>query len=210
MTEIIRRPGVLFSLVLGPFLIMALFGVGYSGQRRPLETGIVIPPGANLPTDAATYQEYMGPAVRVVDVTTDIDRARERLYRDELDMVVVSPSDVEERFLRGEQSVIGVEYNQIDPVRDNYVRFVAHRQVQELNRAKYAGANPDGPEELAWSLVVDSMIFSAEAEVRWLDHTEQRLGRHPHRTMGLELSTETPKRGRPAKSEAGTTEAVDQ
>ncbi|MCM3695463.1 PadR family transcriptional regulator [Microbacterium oleivorans] len=81
-------------------------------------------------------------------------------------------------------------------------------QLQELNRAKYAGANPDGPEELAWSLVVDSMIFSAEAEVRWLDHTEQRLARHPHRTMGLELSTETPKRGRPAKSEAGTAEAV--
>ncbi|MEW1835484.1 PadR family transcriptional regulator [Microbacterium sp. NPDC079995] len=87
-------------------------------------------------------------------------------------------------------------------------RSASLRQLQELNRAKYAGANPDGPEELAWSLVVDSMIFSAEAEVRWLDHTEQRLARHPHRTMGLELSTETPKRGRPAKSEAGTAEAV--
>jgi len=71
-------------------------------------------------------------------------------------------------------------------------------QLQELNRAKYAGANPDGPEELAWSLVVDSMIFSAEAEVRWLDHSEQRLALHPHRAMALELSTDKPKRGRPA------------
>lgn len=87
-------------------------------------------------------------------------------------------------------------------------RSASLRQLQELNRAKYAGANPDGPEELAWSLVVDSMIFAAEAEARWLDHTEQRLARHPHRTMGLELSTETPKRGRPAKSEASNTEAV--
>ncbi|MCO7204030.1 PadR family transcriptional regulator [Microbacterium sp. CnD16-F] len=87
-------------------------------------------------------------------------------------------------------------------------RSASLRQLQELNRAKYAGANPDGPEELAWSLVVDSMIFSAEAEVRWLDHTEQRLARHPHHTMGLELSTETPKRGRPARSEAGNAEAV--
>ncbi|MDT3329886.1 MULTISPECIES: PadR family transcriptional regulator [Microbacterium] len=87
-------------------------------------------------------------------------------------------------------------------------RSASLRQLQELNRAKYAGSNPDGPEELAWSLVVDSMIFAAEAETRWLDHTEQRLARHPHRTMGLELSTETPKRGRPAKSEASDTEAV--
>ncbi|MHC2999266.1 PadR family transcriptional regulator [Microbacterium sp. HJ5] len=75
-------------------------------------------------------------------------------------------------------------------------------QLQTLNRAKYAGANPDGPEELAWSLVVDSMIFAAEAEVRWLDHTEQRLALHPEQAMALELSTERPKRGRPAKGEA--------
>jgi len=74
-------------------------------------------------------------------------------------------------------------------------------QLQELNRAKYAGANPDGAEELAWSLVVESMIFAAEAEVRWLDHTEQRLALHPDHAMALELSTEKPKRGRPAKSE---------
>ena len=72
-------------------------------------------------------------------------------------------------------------------------------QLQELNRATYAGANPDGPEELAWSLVVDSMIFAAEAEVRWLDHTEQRLAMHPQHALQLELSTERPRRGRPAK-----------
>ncbi|MCK6080021.1 PadR family transcriptional regulator [Microbacterium sp. EYE_5] len=87
-------------------------------------------------------------------------------------------------------------------------RSASLRQLQELNRAKYAGANPDGPEELAWSLVVDSMIFAAEAEARWLDHTEHRLAQHPHRTMGLELSTETPKRGRPAKAEGVDAEAV--
>lgn len=71
-------------------------------------------------------------------------------------------------------------------------------QLQSLQRTKYAGADPDGPEELAWALVVDSMIFQAEAEVRWLDHTEQRLARHPQHAMALELSTERPKRGRPA------------
>lgn len=48
-------------------------------------------------------------------------------------------------------------------------------RLQELNRAKYSGADPDGPEELAWSLIADAMIFDAEAEVRWLDHIEQRL-----------------------------------
>lgn len=83
-------------------------------------------------------------------------------------------------------------------------RSASLRQLQELNRAKYAGADPDGPEELAWSLVVDSMIFHAEAEIRWLDHTEARLAQHPRHTLALELSTERPKRGRPAKSDAAT------
>lgn len=81
-------------------------------------------------------------------------------------------------------------------------RMASLSQLQSLQRAKYAGADPEGPEELAWSLVVDSMLFAAEAEIRWLDHTEQRLSLHPHHAMGLELATERPKRGRPTKADA--------
>lgn len=78
-------------------------------------------------------------------------------------------------------------------------RTATMTQLQSLQRAKYAGGDPEGPEELAWSLVVDSMIFAAEAEARWLDHTEQRLALHPRHAMALELATERPKRGRPAQ-----------
>lgn len=73
-------------------------------------------------------------------------------------------------------------------------------QLQELQRAEYAGAHPDGAQELAWTLVNDSLIFAAEAEVRWLDHTEQRLAAHPRHALELELSTDRPKRGRPART----------
>ena len=31
--------------------------------------------------------------------------------------------------------------------------------------------------DLAWGLVLDSLVFSAEAEIRWLDHCEARLRR---------------------------------
>jgi len=31
--------------------------------------------------------------------------------------------------------------------------------------------------ELSWSLVLDSLVFAAEAEIRWLDHCEARLRR---------------------------------
>ena len=35
----------------------------------------------------------------------------------------------------------------------------------------------DDPDELPWLLVLDSLVFAAEAEVRWLDHIEARVRR---------------------------------
>lgn len=57
-------------------------------------------------------------------------------------------------------------------------RTATVRYLQELTRLK-AGA---GEEDMAWLLVLDSMIFRSEAEVRWLDHSETRLARMPRRT----------------------------
>lgn len=48
--------------------------------------------------------------------------------------------------------------------------------LQDYTRAKRASETRD-PAGLAWSLVVDSLVFAAEAEVRWLDHCEARLRR---------------------------------
>jgi DNA-binding PadR family transcriptional regulator len=51
--------------------------------------------------------------------------------------------------------------------------------LQDYTRLKRSGraASPEAPEDLAWSLVLDSLVFDAEAEVRWLDHCEARLRR---------------------------------
>ncbi len=47
------------------------------------------------------------------------------------------------------------------------------RTLQEYTRLKRDADDSD----LSWLLVVDSMIFQAEAEIRWLDHCEARLVR---------------------------------
>lgn len=39
--------------------------------------------------------------------------------------------------------------------------------------------------DLAWLLVLENLIFGAEAEVRWLDHVESRLAREAHRASRL-------------------------
>ena len=49
--------------------------------------------------------------------------------------------------------------------------------LQDYTRLKRRAAEGSGAEDLAWALVLDSLVFAAEAEVRWLDHCEARLRR---------------------------------
>lgn len=48
--------------------------------------------------------------------------------------------------------------------------------LQDYTRLKRRSTG-DEPQELAWGLVLDSLVFTAEAEIRWLDHCEARLRR---------------------------------
>lgn len=48
------------------------------------------------------------------------------------------------------------------------------RTLQDLTRLR---AQANVKSDMAWLLVLDSMIFRAEAELRWLNHSETRLAR---------------------------------
>jgi ABC-type Na+ efflux pump permease subunit len=134
IVEVIRRPGALASLILGPFLILAIFGVGYSGYRRPLDTVVVVPPDSGLPTDVAAYKEISGAGLEVTDVTTDQASAEQRLENGQVDVVLVAPDDVQKNFKAGQQSVIQVRVNVTDPVDQNYTTFLARALEREVNR----------------------------------------------------------------------------
>ena len=54
-------------------------------------------------------------------------------------------------------------------------RGATMRRLQEYTRLKSAQFQP---EDLAWRLVLDAMVFQGEAEIRWLDHCEASLVRY--------------------------------
>jgi DNA-binding PadR family transcriptional regulator len=54
-------------------------------------------------------------------------------------------------------------------------RVATMTSLQELTRLKTRADGADG--DLAWSLVLDALLFRAEAEIRWLDHCEARVAR---------------------------------
>ena len=64
-------------------------------------------------------------------------------------------------------------------------RTATLRHLQDLTKLKRAtsddsvgGRGPGQQKELAWLLVLDNLVYAAEAEIRWLDHVETRLARH--------------------------------
>jgi DNA-binding PadR family transcriptional regulator len=67
-------------------------------------------------------------------------------------------------------------------------RTATLRHLQDLTKLKRStsdeadGRGPTEQKELAWLLVLDNLVYAAEAEIRWLDHVESRLAREATRT----------------------------
>ncbi|MFL5778028.1 MAG: ABC transporter permease [Chloroflexota bacterium] len=144
LVEVVRRPGAVVSLILGPFLIMAIFGLGYSGYKRPLDTVVVVPPTSGFPTDTKSYQDMAGAGLQVVEVTPDREKAQRELTDHRVDVVVVAPDQAEQRFRAGQQSVIEVLVNVVDPVEANYAAFLAKGMVSEVNKRIIQQAAAEG------------------------------------------------------------------
>ena len=67
---------------------------------------------------------------------------------------------------------------------------------REVTTAALARFRAEPAEPLSRRLVLDSLVFGAEAELRWLDHCEAQTG--ASRPFGLE--PEPPRRGRPTRA----------
>ncbi len=80
-------------------------------------------------------------------------------------------------------------------------RAHAIRVLQDYTRLK-ARASHD--QDVAWLLVLDSLIFQTEAEIRWLDHCEAWLARH-RRQQPRSLANRA---GQPALAEPPREEAA--
>jgi DNA-binding PadR family transcriptional regulator len=60
-------------------------------------------------------------------------------------------------------------------------RTATLKHLQDLTRLKHRATAGDTDTDLAWLLVLENLVFAAEAEVRWLDHVETRLTREASR-----------------------------
>jgi ABC-2 type transport system permease protein len=144
IVEVIRRPGAVLSLILGPFLILAVFGVGYGGFKRDLQAIVVIEPSSTLPHDVATYQGLDSRGIKIVELSPDRESAVQRLRAGAVDLVIVPPSDPVATFESGRQADLEVVMNLTDPVAANYATFLADTLAATVNRELYRVGAEEG------------------------------------------------------------------
>jgi ABC-2 type transport system permease protein len=144
MLEVFRRPGAVVSLVLGPFLILAVFGFGYQGFKRDLRTLIVIEAGSKMPADAASYQSQSPRGISIVGIATDRATAEARLRAGEVDVVVVPPVDPVAAIESGKQADLTFLTDLTDPVEAGYAEFLAETMASAVNREIYRTGAQEG------------------------------------------------------------------
>ncbi|MCE1178151.1 MAG: PadR family transcriptional regulator [Micrococcales bacterium] len=102
---------------------------------------------------------------------------RDRTPRDELviklALAVTSPGVDVARVVQTQRTAT------LRTLRD-YTRL-KHDALDQADADASAADDGAGERDLAWLLVLENLIFSAEAETRWLDHVESRLAREAGR-----------------------------
>ncbi len=135
LVEISRQPRLVVLLVLGPFLVLLLFGIGYGSQQLELRTLFVGPPASFYEDAVREYEEVLEGFVDSEGFTTDEEAARRALDDGEIDIVVIFPPDPLDTVLAGERAEIEVLHDKLDPIQEIGVVVSAELAVQRVNSA---------------------------------------------------------------------------
>ncbi|MGB8981473.1 MAG: ABC transporter permease [Anaerolineales bacterium] len=147
LTEILRQPRLILVLVLGPFLIMFLFGLGYPDQNRVLRTVYVAEDPNSLQGDLKVITEINNPAIVNQGVESSEAAALEKLARNQTDLVIVIPKNALETVRNNQQAQFVVYHNEVDPFQIAYIQSVARIYVDEVNRGLLQSVTEQGQED---------------------------------------------------------------
>lgn len=148
--EVRRQPRLVLSLILGPFLILLLFGLGYRGTPPPLRIALVVPADSVDDPRVQRVQQIIQDNFTLVSTTSVEEEAMSLLRQGEVDVVEVVSADFEQRIANGQQVPISFRYNEINPLDEQWIQYSGYVQVNALNQAllmQTAGAVQDDAAE---------------------------------------------------------------
>jgi ABC-2 type transport system permease protein len=134
MAEILRQPKLVATLILGPFLILFIFGIGYNNSVRTMRTVMVIPADSKIEDEIRDIAGRLQGAVDLVDFVTTEEEAAQLLRGEKADLILVTPADPFGDVLANEQAQMEVIHNEIDPLEQMFVNTLERAYVEEVNR----------------------------------------------------------------------------
>ena len=134
LTEIFRQPKLVLTLVLGPFLIMLLFGVAYPSQTRSLKTTFVATDPVSFQKEMDAFAQSYNSIIFDYSIADDKEKALVKLALNQTDLVIVVPDVSFETIENNQQAEFLVYHNEVDPFQVGYIQTVARIYVDELNR----------------------------------------------------------------------------
>jgi ABC-2 type transport system permease protein len=135
LQSILVQPELLLLLIVGPFLVLLVFGLGYKPAGPDLRTVIVQSPLQDPSQSIGLYLSAIGPPLRVVQVTPDMGAALRQLQARQVDLVVVVPPGIRETLLHGQNVHLVYYHNELDPAQVGYIAAVIDGATNQLNRA---------------------------------------------------------------------------
>jgi len=132
--EILRQPVLILTLILGPFLILLLFGLGFHNDPQALRTLVVASKSSGLAAQIESYATSLGPQFLFMGVTDDKEEALQKLANRQIDVVAVVPPDAYQSLRKNEQVPLVLYYYEVDPVSIQYVNVFGRVYVHEINR----------------------------------------------------------------------------
>jgi len=126
--------------VVGPFLILLIFGLGYRENPPPFRTLLVVESEqSQLVADREELGEAFGGAVTLAATSTDIEASTEMLESGEVDLLIVAPTDALASLDAGEHARFRVVHGEVDPVMRSNIQLLAKLSVDEINRRVLSG-----------------------------------------------------------------------
>lgn len=131
---ITRQPLLVLTLVLGPFLILFFFGIGYRNEARALRTMFVVEEDDALAQKIEQYAANLGPQLIFAGITHDLAEAEDKLRRGEIDLITVVPANAYETVRNNQQVTLRLLHQEIDPLQADYINVFGRVYVDEINR----------------------------------------------------------------------------
>ncbi len=136
LRTVLRQKRLVATLVLGPFLILLLFGVGFRGGQSPVRGIVVIPPEMSAEQDIQEFQQKFSSGAFVIQaISQDSDEAQRQLDRREVDAVIVLPENAFDSMLDGQPANIDVLINEINPVRRSWIDYNTFVAISTINKS---------------------------------------------------------------------------